>query len=725
MGLVYTGGGTRGQGSGGRAFGACGLRRREAGAGRASGYGKAAWPLLAFIPNPQSLLTFLLSMNIRQLPGVAAIAASGALLFAIEPMAAKTLLPAFGGSAGVWVASMMFFQLVLLLGYLYAFCLTRYVSGRVRMAIHFLLLAGSLAVLPVRPVVSAALANPTLAVLATLATSVGPPFFVLSTANPMVQSWCAAPRGMKLPYWLFAVSNLACLAALLAYPLAIEPAAAVSTQLRWWSGAYAAAVVLVALAAVQNHAWAEEAASKPAEAGFEAAVNRPWLWIVLAASPSALWMAVANYLSQEVAPIPFLWVLPLAIYLLSFVLCFGWEGCYKPVVFRWLLPAAWIAIGWRIGWAGTARDLAVDIPVMLTGLAVLCLFCHGELVHAKPVGRRDLGFFYLMVAGGGAAGGIFVGVVAPLVFSTYLELPLAIVSTIFLALILIYGVTARARLIRLGTLGVAAFVVGSSFHAGTTRVAAARNFYGTLEIRDGGEGERAVRMLYSGRTMHGLQFLAASRRRVPGAYYGLESGAGRVLEAVEGANRRVAIVGLGAGTLAVYGRKGDLFRFYEINPAVMESARRNFTFLADSQAAIDVVNGDGRLRLEREPEGSLDLIVLDAFSGDAIPVHLLTREAFRMYFARLRAGCLLAIHITNRYLDLNPVVEALAKATGKEVLRIHSAADAEQQTLAADWAVVGDGNGAMERLRRYADGTAVRSAPMWTDEYSNLFQVWR
>jgi spermidine synthase len=449
------------------------------------------------------------------------------------------------------------------------------------------------------------------------------------------------------------------------------------------------------------------------------------LWIALAACASTLWLAVSNYLSQDVAAIPFLWVLPLTLYLLSFVLCFEWDGWYRPEIFRWLLPAAWIAIGSRIGLAGRSGDLRVDIAVMLAALFILCMFCHGELARTKPVRRQELAFFYLMIATGGAVGGIFVGLVAPSVFSTFVELPIGVVASVFLSLVLIYGVTSKGRLIRLAALAIAAFVAASSFHGGTTNVATERNFYGTLQIRDSGEGDLATRTLYNGRTAHGVEFLSAGRRDLPTAYYGKRSGIGLLLAASDFSNRRVAIVGLGAGTLAAYGRKGDVFRFYEINPAVIQAASTHFHFLADGAAATDVVTGDGRLRLEQEPLHSLDLIVLDAFSDDAIPVHLLTREAFQVYFARLRAGHSLAIHVTNRYLDLNPVVESLARAFQKNVLRIHSPADPEEQTLAADWAVVSGSDETTVKLRPFADSGPRKYGPLWTDEYSNLFQVWR
>jgi spermidine synthase len=667
-------------------------------------------------------------MDIKRIARLTTIAGSAALLFMIQPIIAKALLPRFGGSAGVWVTCMMFFQVVLLLGYLYSFWITRYPSPRVRTAVHLCLVAVSLLVLPLRPPVEWASGNPTLSVLLALASSVGLPFFLLSTTNSLVQSWYAGARGAHLPYRLFALSNTACLLALLAYPVAVEPALAVSAQLRWWSAGYLVLALLIAIGAIDNRAWtfADEPGPRPSRDTRPAAPsNRPFLWIALAACASALWLSVANYLSQEVAAIPFLWVLPLALYLLSFILCFESEGWYAPALFRWLLPAAWIGIGLRIGLAGGVGDLRLDIAVMLAALLVLCLFCHGELARTKPAARQGLAFFYLMAATGGALGGIFVGLIAPAVFSTYLELPVGVVASVFLALVLIYGVTSWARLVRMGVLPIAALVAVSSFHGGTDNVAISRNFYGTLEIGDTGEGDLAVRTLYNGRTVHGVQFLAPARRDIPTGYYGTQSGIGLLLDASGIRNRRVAIVGLGAGTLAAYGRKGDLFRFYEINPAVVQAASAHFYFLADSAAATEVVTGDGRLRLEQEAPHSFDLIVLDAFSDDAIPVHLLTREAFRVYFARLRGGAPLAIHLTNRYLNLNPVVESLAGSLQKRVLRIHSAADPERQTIEADWAVVSDWNETARKLWPYADPAPSKHGSLWTDQYSNLFQVWK
>ncbi len=438
--------------------------------------------------------------------------------------------------------------------------------------------------------------------------------------------------------------------------------------------------------------------------------NRPFLWIGLVACASVLWLAVANHLSQEVAPVPFLWVLPLSLYLFSFILCFEGRNWYRPALFQWLLPIAWAAAAYSVA---RPAGLRWQISAFSLALFVWCMFCHGELARSKPAARRDLTFFYLMLALGGALGGVFVAVIAPNVFSTYLELPIGIVASVLLALPLIYRVTSPARLARLGVVALAAFIVAVRFQGEFGEVLRLRNFYGALQVSDNGTGDRAFRSLYNGKTLHGVEFLSTTRNRLPTAYYGPESGAGKVLLAGGEKARRVGVVGLGAGTLATYGREGDLFRFYEINPAVIRLAEQYFHFLDTSPARTEVVAGDGRLALEKEPPGSFDAIVLDAFSDDSIPVHLMTKEAFRLYFRLLRQDGVLAIHLTNRYLDLEPVVESLAAALGKHVEAVHSLAAPEDHVLAADWAIV--------------CGPAYEpnkpSARLWTDDYSNLFQV--
>jgi SAM-dependent methyltransferase len=637
-------------------------------------------------------------------PFYLAIGFSSLLLFSIQPVMTKAILPTFGGSAGVWVTAMLFFQTMLLMGYLYSHLLSRFFSRRAQSMIHLILLLLSLSLLPVKPHLESA-QGPALSILLVLLVSVGLPYFLLSSTSPLLQSWFAASYTGAFPYRLFAVSNAGSVAALLAYPILIEPLMTASTQLLVWSVGYVVLVLIACITALLH--WSAKPIPEPYDTSPSS--RHPFLWIALAACASTLWLAVANHLSQEVAPVPFLWVLPLSLYLLSFILCFEGRNWYRPALFRWLLPASWIAACYSIAQpAGLVRE----ILTFSAALFLWCMFCHGELARTKPERRQDLTFFYLMLAFGGALGGVFVGGIAPNVFSSYLELPIGITASVLLALPLIYRITSRARLARLGVVALAAFIIAVRFQAGSGDIVHLRNFYGALQVTDTGTGSAAFRSLYNGRTLHGVEFLSPTRNRLPTTYYGPESGAGRVLSR-EGKSRRIGIVGLGAGTLATYGRDGDSFRFYEINPAVIRIATHEYHFLDTSSARTEVVTGDGRLALEKEPSASFDAIILDAFSDDSIPVHLLTKEAFQIYFRLLRPDGVLAIHLTNRYLDLEPVVESLAAAFRKHVGAVHSPAEPEAQILAADWAVV----------TGPANEPTSPSARLWTDDYSNLFQV--
>jgi SAM-dependent methyltransferase len=637
-------------------------------------------------------------------PFYLAIAFSSLLLFSIQPVMTKAILPTFGGTAGVWVTAMLFFQTMLLAGYLYSYLLTRFFSRRAQSTVHLALLLISLFLLPIRPHLALAAQCPESSIVLILVASVGLPYFLLSSTSPLLQSWFVTSYAGVFPYRLFALSNAGSVLALLAYPIPVEPFLAAGTQLRFWSLGYALLVAIACLTAVLH--WSAIPTQEPIDIG--GSTRRPLLWIALAACASALWLAVANHLSQEVAPVPFLWVLPLSLYLLSFILCFEGHNWYRPAVFRWLMPAAWITAGYTMA---KPAGLRLEISAFSVALFIWCMFCHGELSRTKPRGRRDLTFFYLMLALGGALGALFVGVAAPNLFSTYLELPIGITASVLLALPLIYHVTSRARLVRLGVVALAAFLIAVRFQAGSGDVVQLRNFYGALQVDDSGAGDTAFRSLYNGRTLHGVEFLSPGRNRLATTYYGPESGAGKVLMG-GGKNRRVGIVGLGAG-IATYGRDGDLFRFYEINPAMIQIAGRDFHFLDGSLARTEVVRGDGRLALEKEAPTSFDVIVLDAFSDDSIPVHLLNKEAFGVYFRLLKPSGVLAIHLTNRYLNLAPVVDSLAAAFQKAVTPVHSPADPVQQIVTADWAVISGPTSDPPKP----------PARLWTDDYSNLFQV--
>jgi hypothetical protein len=644
------------------------------------------------------------------------VACSSLLLFSIQPVITKAILPAFGGSAGIWVTAMLFFQIVLLLGYLYAWGIT-HLAPKAQSLIHAALLILSLAVLPVKPHLEWVLPggqSPVLSILLVLLASVGFPYFLLSSTSPLLQSWYSASYTAAFPWRLFALSNFASVIALLAYPVLIEPNSRGSQQLSWWSMGYAVLVAAACIAAMLHlSSLSSTLIADRSQSSTEEPDNRPVLWVALAACASALWLAVANHLSQEVAPVPFLWVLPLSIYLFSFILCFESDReWYRPALFRWLLPVAWIGGGYSIA---AVQGLKWEISGFSLALFVWCMFCHGELARSKPRRRQDLTFFYLMLALGGALGGLFVAVAAPNLFSTYLELPIGIAASVLLAMPLIYGLRSKKRLIRMGVIACAAFVLPTMLRD-YGDVLHLRNFYGASRVTDDGSGDLAFRSLYNGRTLHGVEFLSAKKSLLPTAYYGPESGAGRVLSVAGTTARQVGVVGLGVGTLAAYGRPGDSFRFYEINPAVIQIASRNFHFLDGSPAHTEVILGDGRLALEKESSASFNVLVLDAFSDDSIPVHLMTKEAFGVYFRLLRGnGGVLAIHLTNRNVDLDAVVDALAASFQKRVTHIHSQADPAQHILDADWALISGHDDSPP-----ANAQAHR---LWTDDYSNLFQV--
>lgn len=652
----------------------------------------------------------------RRLLYALTIALSAALLFVVEPAAAKALLPRFGGAAGVWIACILFFQTTLLAGYLYAYALTRFLPPRWQAALHIALLAGAAWLLPWTPPAGAG--NPPVAILLALTASIGLPFFALCSTSPLLQTW----YGEGAPYRLFALSNAASLAALLAYPILIEPQMPLSAQFRAWYCAFLGFAALCALCALVNRASGLFASQDANAARIE--WRSVLVWLALAMCPAVLWPAVVNHLSQEVAPIPFLWVLPLAVYLLTFILCFEGRDWYRPEIFRYLLPLACAAIAWRLGTQGSGGGIAWEIPVFCAALFICCMFCHGELATMKPDPAHGLAFFYLTIALGGACGAAFVSLIAPGVFHTFLELPIAVAACFILSLPLLYRRGSPRELLRVTLVAGAAFVFVNMYGGNLGSTLRLRNFYGALQITDSGEGENAIRSLYNGKVLHGIEYLSASKANIATAYYAPETGIGLAMRWLPHDRPwRAGLVGLGTGTLAVFGRPGDRFRYYDINPAVIDVAWRYFRYLRDSAAQIDTIAVDGRLGLAREQPRSLNLIVLDAFSGDAIPAHLLTLEAFSMYFDRLATGGVIAIHITNRYLDVASVVRAAAARLGRPLLLIHNRSDAARLVQATDWAILAARRDDIAALAPFAGGVRTRAIAPWTDDYSNLFEI--
>ena len=664
---------------------------------------------------------------------------SAFLLFQVQPIIAKIILPWFGGSSAVWSTCLLFFQLALLVGYLYAHLLYRKL-GRRGAIVHMLILAASLAALPILPGTqwkTATSANPSFRILALLAVTIGLPYFLLSSTSPLLQAWYARSRKSAMPYRLFALSNFASMLALLSYPFLVEPNLTVRAQAYTWSGGYVAFALICGVVAFRNRSGVTLAVEPRALAQ---ALGWPirLAWIGYAACASMLLLAITTYLTQDVAAIPFLWILPLSVYLLSFILCFDSPRYYRREVFFPLLAVAVGFVLYRLLTFGPNLPALPLIGVLCASLFVYCMVCHGELVRRRP-DASHLTSFYVSVSLGGALGGLFVGLVAPNVFSSYYELPIALGLCAAIAVPPLWKEAARfptltSRLTRAGVVLVFSgclvwigIVMRNAIHPYRM---VARNFYGQLRVKDTGDPavkEDAARMLVHGVINHGEQMLREQYRRMPVTYFCPQSGIGRAMKALSGDPRRMGILGLGCGTLAAYGRAGDSIRIYEINSEVIRIAQSQFTYLKDTPAKLELALGDARWSLESEPSQPFDLLVMDAFSGDSVPVHLITREAFQTYFRHLKPGGIVAVNVTNNYLNLAPVMASAAAAFGKTAL-LYEYMPEEDDFLcfSCSWVLVMDPATLANHpeLKHEAEQLEpTKGFRLWTDDFSNLFSI--
>ncbi len=663
---------------------------------------------------------------------------SAFLLFQIQPMIAKMILPWFGGSAAVWITCMVFFQIFLLGGYIYAHLIINRLSARMQVIVHIVLLFISLFALPVSPGLGwkpAGGEQPVLQILGLLSCSVGLPYFLLSTTSPLVQVWYAGTYKAILPYRLFALSNVASLAGLLAYPFLIEPRVTLRQQSIGWSVLYGIFVILCFSLSLSNIKRKFEEKNRftdcPASsehAAIPPAFREKILWLVLSACATILLLSVTNHLTQDIASIPFLWILPLSLYLLTFILCFNRRGWYRRNLYGILCKCAIVLMLYFL-FRDPDMSLKIVIPVFCAGLFLCCMFCHGELAARKP-SPEYLTSFYLHLSLGGALGGVFVGLLAPNIFPGYFELPMGL----FLCSILVFLLNTRRG--RHAHILAAVFVFGV-FFGGAKYVYAyfaqsllnTRNFYGLLRVRENDKGKKdEYRNLAHGTTIHGSQFMAPERRKKPLTYYSNTSGAGRAILALQKKGPvKIGTIGLGAGTLAAYARMGDEFRFYEINPAVEEIAKRYFYYLSEADGKIDVVLGDGRLSLECEENQQFDLLAIDAFSGDSIPIHLLTRQAFEQYFRHLKPDGVLAIHVSNNHLDLCPVVKQLCRMFERNCVLIDDKKnEKEKNECHSQWVLVTADQQFLELPEIKDAAKELSSRPdikVWTDDYNNLFQI--
>jgi hypothetical protein len=752
------------------------------------------------------------------------------LLFQVQPLIGKYILPWFGGSPGVWTTCMLFFQMLLLGGYAYAHVVSRKLKPRTQAILHLILVAAALATLPITPSdtwKTHPAGDPTWHILALLAASLGLPYLVLATTGPLMQEWFRRTAPGVSPYRLYSLSNVGSLLALISYPFFFETRFTRQAQAQFWSWGLVVYAVACAFCAWRLWRLPPEAAGAEAAGQAAAEVTRPTLyqrllWLCLPACASILLLAVTNKMCQDVAVIPFLWVLPLALYLLSFIISFDSPRWYSRFYYTIALVAAMVAVCEAL-FEGTDMAIVAQVVIYSSVLFVGCMVCHGELYRLKP-DPRHLTSFYLMIAAGGAVGGLFVALVAPNVFTNFYEMHLSLGLTVLLllaitvtdrralspgrwrvlfvvlALLAAYGanlgltwgvtwlrdrdtflsqplwrlwswahvqgvpVLGWALLVVLAGLligwrrrsaealdwhrptcgllavGLVALVVALGFQirdALRGSLHSARNFYGVLSVFQYEEDrpDSHYYLLQHGRITHGIQFAAPERAGMITSYFGPSSGLGLAMRHFpKQQNRRIGLLGLGVGTIAAYGRAGDYLRIYEINPQVTDIAAKPFTYLALSPAKTEIVMGDGRLSMEAEPPQRFDILIMDAFSSDAVPVHLLTKEAFEIYLKHLEPGGTILVNISNRYLDLRPVVENAARHFGLRSHHIDSSDGGYDEEsgggwwlYAATWMILSKNDTFMnlEPLRQAASPpvTKPNDIPLWTDDYTSMYRI--
>jgi hypothetical protein len=678
------------------------------------------------------------------------------LLFLVEPMAAKQILPILGGSSAVWITCLVFFQVALLLGYLYAHWITRCRASGWRRHMYLATLGAAAVLVAAQIAVPAVFSgnsdHPVRTIFATLGYTIGLPFLLLATTSPLLQVWFLRGEGRGvIPYRLFALSNAGSLLALVAYPIVVEPNVSLKVQRMLWSVGFLIYAALCAMvwqrsrvAARKADADAQrlEAASQTIDAAAQRTEAAPqpttprtqylwtrWLWFLLPMAAAMQLCAVTAHLTVNIAAIPLLWMLPLAAYLLTFILAFEFPGFYRRWIVVRLLVVMLASLGYAISKTDVSLPIGLGIAFFLAECFVAGLFCHAETYALRPQKGSETTLFYLLIAAGGAAGTFFIGIVSPLIFSANYDLAITFFVTAALAVWVTWSDGWGQRMLWITASGLL-LVFAIMLHGAYARdaILEVRNFYGTLRVKQTstpqGDPER---MLLNGTIQHGTQIFAEGLTQIPTTYYGVDSGIGMALRfCCEDRPLNLGVIGLGTGTLAAYGHAGDHIRFYEINPVVEPIARNLFTYLRDSRAEISVADGDARTSLTREAPQRFDVLAVDAFSGDAIPLHLLSVEAMELYKRHLAPNGIIAFHVSNQYLNLSPEIAELAIASNMQSRLIERAGDEVTGAYRSTWILLTNSPTFFERQEIATSATPTPRLPhlrAWTDNYSSLMPL--
>ena len=688
-------------------------------------------------------------MQMAILPFIITAFLSAFLLFQVQPLMGKALLPWFGGTSLVWTTCMMFFQALLLAGYGYAHLLIVHLKPLAQWTVHLLvMLIGILfsSLLPDPGYQPTGAEPPALHLLTILAVHVGAPFFALSSTAPLVQAWFLGRFPKRSPYPLYAVSNVGSLFGVLSYPFLFEPLLPLSTQERLWQAGYVVYFGLFAICGGLYWRFAKQRAlpedqeeAPPLDTDDSDSPRHPYgLWLALSACGSALLLSTTDQISQDVAASPLFWVVPLCLFLITFILCFADESLYRRTLWLSLLPVAILFVGGQLFFGG-GWPVWVQLILYASTLFIGCMVCHGELAGLKPA-PGQLSRYYFIISLGGVSGGIFVALVAPFIFPDLWEYPLGWLALYSLVLSVRYKEAGfaffkgRARLFWVafgaGWLLAAVVFIGDVLFDHREAYVTTRTFFGRVAVFR----NRQKRCLYHGRIRHGCQWNDPQRALDATTYYGPDTGIsvafGAYRDIEQPPSIRFGVVGLGIGTAAVFADRDDVVRFFELDSEVLRFANDHFSYLAKAPAAIETVIGDGRLSLEAEQnrgEKQYDILALDAFAGDAVPLHLLTREAFELYFSRLKKDGILVANISNHHVRLESLMLGLARALNKEVVLISGQDDWTRMLYGSSWIIMTANRRVIRAIRENGLNKAwpeAHSEPLlFTDQYSNLLSL--